>query len=317
MVFEPSFTASTPKVSVGTSGFAYPEWRGSFYPEKLPAKQFLAYYARYFTTTEVNNTFYRFPRANVTEAWGHEVPSTFAFTLKLSQRITHAKRLKDVDREMGWFMDGALALGEKLGPILVQLPPNFRKDVERLDAYLAKHAPRARLAIEFRHDSWYDEAVYEVLRKHRAALVVVQLEAGEGESTPRVATGDFTYLRLRKLEYTDAELQDWAEWIRAQEVDAFCYFKHDDIAPLFAQRLMRLLDLPITEFETAAPAAAETAEPGAGKATKKVVAAKPSRAPRKTAAKQAEGREQPADSSKLPTSSPARRAAASRPRSAD
>lgn len=237
--------APRPRIAVGTSGFAYDEWRSMFYPAKLPAKRFLAYYSQHFTTTEVNSTFYRFPRPKVTEGWGKEVPPGFAFTLKLSQRVTHVKRLKDVDREMSWFMDGALALGDKLGPVLVQLPPNFKLDLDRLDAFLAKHGPRARLAVEFRHDSWFDEAVYEVLRRHRCALAVVEMEEGDAVPRPRLVTGDFVYMRLRKVEYTDSELHGWADWMRAQGVDVFCYLKHDELGPLLAQRLMRHLGQPI------------------------------------------------------------------------
>ena len=138
------------RILVGTSGFAYKEWKGSFYPEKLPAKKYLSYYAEHFRTTEINNTFYRMPTARLCEGWYNEVPEDFSFTLKLSQRITHFKRLKNVDDDMSFFLDSAASLKEKLGPILVQLPPNFKKDLELLEAFLEKFAKQGRLAFEFR-----------------------------------------------------------------------------------------------------------------------------------------------------------------------
>ena len=130
------------QILVGTSGFAYKEWKGSFYPEDLPAKKYLSYYAEHFHTTEINNTFYRMPTAKLCEGWYAEVPDNFSFTLKLSQRITHFKRLKNVDDEMSFFLESAAALKEKLGPILVQLPPNYKKDIDVLDAFLGAFATK-------------------------------------------------------------------------------------------------------------------------------------------------------------------------------
>lgn len=239
---EPHAAPPARRLRVGTSGFAYAEWKGTFYPEKLPAKKFLSYYAQHFDTTEINSTFYRFPRPQATAAWYGEVPAGFDFTLKMSQRVTHAKRLRDVDREMTWFWDGALGLQEKLGPVLVQLPPNFEMDLERLESFLAKHASRGRLAFEFRHASWFADAVYELLRRYRAAFAVVEMEADETTPRPREVTGDFVYMRLRKEEYSEAELCDWTAWMRAQSVDVYCYLKHDEKAPLLAQRLLQALD---------------------------------------------------------------------------
>src|SRR2546429_3775741 len=145
---------SSNRILVGTSGFSYEEWRGSFYPPELSSKKFLAYYAQHFPTTEINNTFYRIPTAKLTGGWYGEVPGSFLFTLKLSQKITHAKKLKDVDEEMEWFLAGAAGLKEKLGTFLVQLPPYFRKDFGLLEEFLSKFSSRARLAFEFRHRSW-------------------------------------------------------------------------------------------------------------------------------------------------------------------
>ena len=245
-----------PRILVGTSGFAYKEWKGTFYPEDLPAKKYLSYYAQHFSTTEVNNTFYRMPTAKLTEGWCAEVPDGFSFTLKLSQRITHFKRLKSIDEEMNFFLTSAAGLKEKLGPILVQLPPNFKKDIAVLtgqspvvsrakkdiavlEDFLAKFASQARLAFEFRHDSWFDDELFDLLRKHNAAFGVVEKE--ESTNTPREVTGSFVYMRLRKGEYSADEMLDWARWIRSQTVPVYCYLKHDDRAPLLANELLKAL----------------------------------------------------------------------------
>jgi uncharacterized protein YecE (DUF72 family) len=253
-------TSSGRRIAVGTSGFAYDEWRGTFFPEKLPAKQFLSYYARHFTTTEINATFYRFPRVNVAEGWAQSVPPGFSFTLKMSQRVTHVKRLKDVDREMTWFCDGAYTLADKLGAVLILLPPNMKADVPRLDDFLSRHAARLPMAIEFRHDSWFEDATYEVLQKHRTALAVVEREDADTVARPRIVTGRFVYMRLRKGDYTDSELKDWADWILGQNVDTFCYLKHDLLAPVLAQRMLvhlGLLDPVQAQAEAEERAAAE------------------------------------------------------------
>lgn len=227
------------QILIGTSGFAYKEWKGSFYPEDLPAKKYLSFYAQHFSTTEINNTFYRMPSLKLTEGWHAEVPEGFSFTLKLSQRITHFKRLKNVNEEMEFFLTSAAGLKEKLGPILVQLPPNFKKDIAVLEDFLAKFAPRARLAFEFRHDSWFDDELFELLRKHQTAFGVVEKE--DGADIPREVTGAFVYMRLRKGDYSAEEMLEWARWIRSQTVPVYCYLKHDDLAPVLANRLIKSL----------------------------------------------------------------------------
>jgi uncharacterized protein YecE (DUF72 family) len=237
--FEASSEAN--RILVGTSGFAYKEWKGSFYPEKLPAKKYLSYYAEHFRTTEINNTFYRMPTAKLCEGWYGEVPENFSFTLKMSQRITHFKRLKNVDDDMNYFLDSAANLKEKLGPILVQLPPNFKIDLELLEDFLFKFAKQGRLAFEFRHQSWFDDALFELLRKHNTAFGVVEKEEGESGVTPREVTGSFVYMRLRKGDYSEDEMLAWARWIRAQSVPVYCYLKHDERAPLLAKGLLEAL----------------------------------------------------------------------------
>lgn len=240
---EPAAPVARP-VHVGTSGFAYPAWKPSFYPKDVPPKRFLTYYAQHFDTTEINNTFYRFPRAAVAENWYRDVPAGFSFTVKMPQRVTHTRRLQDVDREMGWFLEGVLPLQEKLGPTLVQLPPNLRKDAAVLEAFLARWAARLRLAFEFRHATWFDDEIYALLQRHACALAVVEPEDEDGLPAVRLATGPFVYVRLRKDDYTAEELGDWAGWMRAQPVEVYCYLKHEERGPQLAQALLERLGGP-------------------------------------------------------------------------
>lgn len=228
-------------ILVGTSGFAYKEWKGSFYPEDLPARKYLSFYAEHFRTTEINNTFYRMPTAALCEGWYDEVPEDFSFTLKLSQRITHFKRLKNVDSDMDFFLNSAASLKEKLGPVLVQLPPNYKKDIAVLEDFLGKFAKQAKLAFEFRHASWFDDELFELLRRYNSAFGVVEKEEGETGVTPREVTGSFVYMRLRKGDYTPEEMADWARWIRAQTIPVYCYLKHDERAPRLAKQLLSAL----------------------------------------------------------------------------
>lgn len=227
-----------PRILIGTSGFSYKEWKGIFYPPDLPAKQYLSFYAKHFPTTEINNTFYRIPNAKMTSDWYGEVPQEFSFTLKLSQKITHIRRLKNVEQEMEWFLEAAAGLKEKMGPVLVQLPPNLKKDAALLEAFVSRYYSEAKLAFEFRHDSWYSDEIFDLLRKYRCAFGVV-----EAEERPalREVTGDFVYMRLRKGEYSEAELQDWAAWIRSRDTDVYCYLKHDEKAPVLAMQLQQKL----------------------------------------------------------------------------
>jgi uncharacterized protein YecE (DUF72 family) len=211
----------------GTSGFAYREWVGPFYPEGLATSEMLRFYAEHLPAVEINNTFYRLPRASVLESWAAQVPEGFRFALKASQRITHRKRLKDVAEETGYLLRTASALGPKLGAILFQLPPNLRLDLERLDRFLELLPPGARAALEFRHPSWRDAAVAERLRARDVALVAVDAEDAPAEGDP--ATAGFGYLRLRRPGYERAELAAWASRIAAQGwSQAFVFFKHED-----------------------------------------------------------------------------------------
>jgi uncharacterized protein YecE (DUF72 family) len=226
------------KILVGTSGFSYTEWKGIFYPEDLSSKNYLSYYAQHFKTTEINNTFYKLPSRKLTEGWYAMVPENFEFTLKLTQKITHIKRLKNVEGEMIAFLEGADGLMEKMGPILVQLPPNFKKDTGVLENFLESYAKRGKLACEFRHLSWYSDDVYDLLKKYRCAFGVV--EAEDSEAVKEV-TAPFIYMRLRKGDYTPDELEVWSKWIMAQNSDVYCYLKHDEKAPVLAKELIKNL----------------------------------------------------------------------------
>ena len=214
------------RVAVGTSGYAYKEWKGTFYPEKLPPDQMLRYYGEQFSTVEINNTFYRMPSEKVVLNWASQVPDAFQFVLKASQRITHQKRLQDVGEELGYFLKTSSVLEARLGPTLFQLPPNFKKDVTRLEGFLALLPKRWRAAVEFRHPSWYDEDVFTALRNHGVALCAADTD---DEEARLVATADWGYLRLRRAQYGEAELTGWAQRVLAQPwQEAFAFFKHEE-----------------------------------------------------------------------------------------
>jgi len=224
----------------GTSGYSYKEWLGSFYPEKLPAKEMLRFYAGHFPTVEINNTFYRMPAEAMLEGWAKEVPDHFTFTLKAPQRITHQKRLREAEQEVAEFLRRSAALGGKLGIILFQLPPFLRKDLPRLREFLAALPAGQRVAMEFRHETWQDEEVYAALRERGAALCVADTDEGD---TPFVCTSDSGYLRLRRTHYDDKDLAAWAERIKAQPLArAYVYFKHEDeaLGTRFARRFSEL-----------------------------------------------------------------------------
>jgi uncharacterized protein YecE (DUF72 family) len=231
---------------VGTSGYSYAPWKGSFYPEKMPAAKMLAYYAERLPAVEINNTFYRMPSADLLGRWAAETPPGFFFALKSPRRITHERRLVDVDDSVRRFFETAAALGAKNGPVLFQLPPNARKDVPRLEAFLAllgSVAPTARAAFEFRHPSWFDDDVYSALRAGGAALCIAE---GEDLATPLEATAPWGYLRLRRQDYDDAAIGQWADRLRelAGRWDtAYFFFKHEDEGrgPALARRLRELM----------------------------------------------------------------------------
>jgi uncharacterized protein YecE (DUF72 family) len=227
---------------IGTSGWNYTEWKGSFYPSDMKPAGMLAYYAERFSTVEVNNTFYRMPAAKVVGGWAATVSGRFTFVLKAPQRITHFGRLRDVDDPVRFFCDTARLLGDKLGPLLFQLPPNFKVDAGRLADLLALLPPDLRAAFEFRNASWFSDEVYTRLAGRNAALCIADNDDG---ATPAVATADWGYLRLRATGYADDDLRGWLATMRRigpRWRDAFVFFKHEDkgTGPALAQRLAAL-----------------------------------------------------------------------------
>jgi uncharacterized protein YecE (DUF72 family) len=227
---------------VGTSGFAYKEWKGSFYPEDLHADHMLRYYSERFGAVEINNTFYRMPKTEVVEGWAAQVPDGFTFVLKASQRITHMKRLKDAAEPVGYLLKAAQALAHHRGPLLFQLPPNLKKDLPRLREFLALLPGGTRPALEFRNDSWFDDEVFNAMKEAGASLCIA--EAEEGVEVPFVSTADWGYLRFRMADYTPADLETWAKKVREQPwTDAFVFFKHEDEGkgPAFARRFLDIV----------------------------------------------------------------------------
>ena len=230
------------KFHIGTSGYSYKEWKGKFYPKDISADHMLSFYAERFDAVEINNTFYRMPKAEVLEAWASQVPASFTFALKAPQRITHFQRLKDAGKSVVEFLKVTAVLKEKSGAVLFGLPPNFKKDVPRLREFLRVLPRRGRFAFEFRHESWMDEEVFDLLRQRRVALCMA--EAEDGIETPLIETADWGYLRLRMVKYSDTELKRWIGQIRRKQwKDVFIFFKHEEkaTAPKFARRFLELI----------------------------------------------------------------------------
>jgi uncharacterized protein YecE (DUF72 family) len=230
---------------VGTSGFSYKEWKGTFYPDDLPNKDMLRYYGGRLTAVEINNTFYRLPKASVLEGWREQVPGGFRFSIKASRKITHFKRLKPEARdETEYLVRTVAALDDRLGMILFQLPPNMKADVPRLTAFLDLVPTDVPAAFEFRHESWKADAVRDALMDRRAALVCADTEDPDGDE-PIAATTDWGYLRLRRPTYTDWDLARWAEHVRSQKwMRAFVFFKHEDegAGPRMAERFRSIFN---------------------------------------------------------------------------
>lgn len=230
------------RLHVGTSGYNFPEWKGSFYPPKLPSSKWLEYYAQQLATVEINYTFYRVPSAKTIAGWDAATPAGFSFVVKAPQRITHIARLKNIDDSLRFFLETVRKLNAKLGPILFQLPPNFKKDLARLSDLLTQFPADVRAACEFRHASWWSDDVYGLLRSTNTALCVADTEEG---TTPFEATADFGYVRLRDEGYTEESLREWVKKVQALGSawsDAFVFFKHEEkgMGPKLAAEFVKL-----------------------------------------------------------------------------
>lgn len=215
------------KILAGTSGYAFKEWKGNFYPSELKDDGFLGYYATKFPTVEINNTFYRLPKENVLMEWAAQVPQNFTFALKASQRITHHARLKEEAADtVDFLLRNTAKLGDRLGPILFQLPPNLKKDLARFRGFLGLLPSDRRYVFEFRHESWFDDEVYDAMRERDIAMCVAEQDDFK---CPVVCTATWGYLRLHKLDYQAGELTDWAKRVTTQQWnDAYVFFKHDE-----------------------------------------------------------------------------------------
>jgi uncharacterized protein YecE (DUF72 family) len=231
------------KPRIGTSGFQYAAWKGSFYPEDLPAAKMLPFYAERFSTTEINYTFHRIPSAKTIDNWSQQTPAHFKFALKAPQKITHWSKLRDCAGTLEYFCKIISGLGERLGPVLFQLPPNFKKDAEVLSSFL-RELPSIRAAFEFRHDSWFDDEIFGILKSRNIALCMADTET---IATPKKVTADYGYLRLRREDYKKTDIEHWAKFVSEQENvwrDGFVYFKHEEsgIGPKLAKQMVELLE---------------------------------------------------------------------------
>ncbi len=234
------------RIQVGTSGYNYPEWQGSFYPARMSAAKMLPYYAARFPTVEINYTFYRMPDEKTVAGWTASTPDDFSFTLKAPKRLTHDARLRDCADGLRRFLEVAARLGPKRGALLFQTPPNLKKDLPLLEAFCEPLPPAARAAFEFRHASWFDDDVLDFLRGRGLALCVAD---SEKLSAPVVATAPYAYFRLRDEGYTPADIARWGDTIAREAAgcaDVFVYFKHEDEGkgPAFARLLLTHLGLP-------------------------------------------------------------------------
>ena len=231
------------RIHIGTSGYNYPEWKGSFYPPDIKSKDMFAFYRERFRTVEINATFYRMPTPKTTEGWRAQAIPGFVYALKAPRRITHEQRLKDCAEHVQFFVDSARLLGEHLGPLLFQLPPNLKLDMARFEAFLACLPSDIRAAFEFRHESWLTSDVFEMLAQHRVALCIADF--GD-KSTPVKITARHGYFRLRDEGYTRDDLARWVAELEEHAPswdDVFVYFKHEEEGkgPEFAATFREIL----------------------------------------------------------------------------
>jgi uncharacterized protein YecE (DUF72 family) len=222
-----------PKLYIGTSGWHYAHWIGPFYPKNLEKKDMLNHYLQFFSTTEINNTFYKLPDQSSFQNWAEQVPENFTFSVKASRYITHMKKLKNADDALNNFLNGIKPLKNKLGAILFQLPPHWKCNIERLKSFLELLPPEKQYVFEFRNSSWWNDTVYDLLKTSKAAFCIFDLA---GVLSPTISTTDFIYIRLHGPDdayqglYSEETLQEWADkiakWIQQQKT-VYCYFDND------------------------------------------------------------------------------------------
>ncbi len=228
---------------IGTSGFSYKEWKGSFYPKDLKDKEMLSFYGQHFGTVEINNTFYRMPKVDVLEGWTEQVPESFRFVIKASRRISHMKRLNEVDDEADYLFSTLDTLDDRLGAVLVQLPGNFKPNLDRLRSFIDLIPPHVRVAFEFRHADWLCDEVYDCLRTKNASLVIADVD--DADPPALTVTADWIYLRLRREKYTKPTIKKWVNQIRETGVEeAFVFFKHEDAGtgPKLAKQMIEIVN---------------------------------------------------------------------------
>jgi uncharacterized protein YecE (DUF72 family) len=230
------------KLWVGTSGYSYKEWLGNFYPERLPSKEMLRFYASRLASVEINNTFYRLPKAEVAASWAEQVPAEFRFAVKASQKITHVKRLKEAAEEVTYLYRVLAVLGGRLGPVLFQLPPNLRSDAQRLNQFVSSLPEGAIAAFEFRHPSWVNDEVFACLRARNCALCIADTD--QADPPGLIPTASWGYFRLRRSNYGPDDLQAWKERVLSQGWnEAYVFFKHEDegVGPRLAAQFVDLV----------------------------------------------------------------------------
>ena len=227
---------------IGTSGFQYTEWKGNFYPEDLPTAKMLPFYAERFATTEINYTFHRIPAPKTIQNWKGQTPEKFRFALKAPQKITHWAKLRDCSDTLEYFCKVVTDLSDRLGPVLFQLPPTFKKDTDVFSSFL-RELPSMRAAFEFRNESWFDDEIFDLLKSRNVALCIADTDT---IATPKNVTADYGYLRLRREDYTLEDVTRWSKFVREQSTswsDAFIYFKHEEsgVGPKLAKQMADLL----------------------------------------------------------------------------
>ena len=239
------------KIFVGTSGYGYREWKGKFYPEKISPREMLRFYSERFNTVEINNTFYHMPTEGVLASWAEQVPNDFVFAIKAPQVITHLKRLRNVGEETEYLFRTLSVLDRKLGPVLFQFPKSFRANQPLLKDFLALIPRTASCGFEFRSPSWRDAGILDLLRGKGSSLCIADTD--ETPANEIISTAPWGYLRLRRSDYTEADLSQWAERILSQKWErAFVFFKHEDDAkgPEMAVRFHEIVDSRVKKLNT-------------------------------------------------------------------